>query len=170
MPDVNWGILQPAQSMAPIQSATPQAPSAPAPQGNAGMLDPNEAARVKIEQQRLQMEQARQPGLIQGQQLQNQGQALQNQGLLSDNQIKAVQAQTAKEEMIHHQADLQAYKKGGIEAYATSLESHDPAAAVTLRNGIENAKETIRTHGVAAIGDTANLWHTIIPPDYNPND
>ena len=167
---MNWGILQPQQSMDPIRTATPSAQSSSAPNPMQGVPTMEQAQQMQIEKQKLgllqhadQREQDLHPGAMSRQ-------GLENQGLLQGNQFNQLKLQDAQYEYTHHQADLQAYQKGGIDAYSKSLESHDPMAATNLRTSIENTKETIRSHGVAAVDDTANLFHTIVPPDYNPQD
>jgi hypothetical protein len=168
--NIDWGILQSQQQMAPIRTASPQAQPMAAPNPDAGAQAINQAAQTQIERQKLgllQNEDKRAQGMYPGQLTE---QSLHNQGMLQGNQSDAIKLKLQQQEYTHHQADLQAYQKGGIDAYSKSLESHDPMAATNLRTSIENTKEAIRTHGTAAVDDTANLFHTIVPPDYNPQD
>lgn len=95
-----------------------------------------------------------QPGLLQQQQLTN-------QGLTYENQVKQVQAQSAKEQWVFHEADLQAYKQGGVPAYTKSLESHDPSAAMVLKDSIESHEQLVQKGNVTDLTQASGIWNMI---------
>src|SRR5690349_14696882 len=135
MSDINWGILQPLSSIASVKASTPEARSGSVPIGAGGGLESLQSAltenqRIALQKQELahkiaydnallQMQQAKQPGELQNQQLVNSGlqqnqqfaaqrqpgilqnQSLVNQGLLTQNQLEQLKFQSAKQEYIH---------------------------------------------------------------------
>ncbi len=112
MTDINWGLLQPLNQMAPIHSASPQANPAPMGGGSGGgQLDPLAQQKLAIEQQRLGIEQnadkraqALLPGTLESTRLGNEGQALTN---------KTAQMTQAASELAVNQAKdrIQAYSR-----------------------------------------------------------
>jgi hypothetical protein len=168
---VNWGILQPlSAAQGAIHTSAPQTeaarlPNSPGLPESGGGGNPNR----DIDIARLKMDQARQPGLLQEQQLSNQHLGLLNQGQTSINTQEAIKAQTLQQEQVFHQADLQALQKGGTDSYLKSLSAHDPSAAEAFSQAQQNTIKLKQDNGLTGVTNTANLWHTI-SDGYNPND
>lgn len=175
MADVNWGILQPLQSMAPIQTASPQGGGGIISAPGGGSIDPNAQAKLQIDRDRLAMEQAHyktadaatqqqmnyaaqlQPGVLQGQQLTNQGQVITNK----TNQM-ALDAANLKAQNIAkvNNAFIEGQKTGGTEGGLDAmgramLETGDAAGYQSLetsRAALTKTKQEIGNAGLVNVG------------------
>lgn len=158
MPDINWGVLQPLQQMAPVHSAAPQASGGSAPLLSPGAGDNSLAEQQKIglDTQRLQMELAQQPGILKHQQLEN-------EGLLQTNKKNSLDLITQERSVKSIQnADI-AYsqaKKGGA-SHEQALDAFEdqltPEQAQSFQLTRDNHRQSVINNNATSISNAAGV-------------
>lgn len=198
---INWGLLQPLNQEAPIHAQATQATqgSAPAPNPNAGGggfdLQGQMMARqeLALKQQHQANENAMQPGLLQGQALNNQGKGIENQGA----QIGLLKAQrdqrfqqnadtaftTAKQKGADNEQAMDAYQgqlsPEAAQAFQSTRDTHQKAVIDNNATALSNAagivaqtqQELGTTHDpkqVNALLDNANKQLDRVDPQHTP--
>lgn len=184
MPDsgIDWGILQPLQSQAPIRTATPEANAAsnvaPNPGDGSGALSAlAQQQQIGIERQKLGLlqhadarEQQLQPGLLQHQQVENAGIGL-------DNTTKQQQIAANNYAVKVHQDAMQAYAdgknrggtQGGIDALAEShLKNGDTDSYYKIKDTQEKLQKSIADDDKEGIVGIGSIVHSNLSRETPP--
>jgi len=134
MPDINWGILQPLNQMAPIQSSAPSAGGAPGIPSGGGVLggaqeDPYAAQKMEMEQARLGLSQnadrraeEQQVGLLKQQELAQQEISLKLQDAAAKKEAEMMNAKQREERTrLYNEVSEKSGSKAGLDAVQEAL-------------------------------------------------
>lgn len=175
MPDnINWGLLQ-SQAAPTIEHAQPMAQAAPSPMAppnpDAGSNSLAQVGQQQIERQKLgllQNEDARaqqlQPGVLQGQSLQNQGQSLTNQKSQMDLQAAQYAVQQRQERAASFKnASTQGGPEAGLDAVGqTMLKQGAVTDYQTFEDNRLKARSLKDDIGAKEMANTVDMIHSTL--------